>query len=303
MTLGSSGLGAMVVRGRQEADLEAVLQEHVAEPLEGAVLAVDLDKALEFAVALRPVSRGVRVRDDQDVSRVVGGAKPLPQQRQPMRFLDRHPLAVGAAEEHVVVAAAFAGRGPFVAQEGDRPARLRGAAAELLQLLPLVVVEPEVMLREGQEVEARVLYTVAEVPRRRSLALGEAGVAVGFSPQDPALGLGFDPDRVARGLKRAVGRTDHEAVGPGLLDRQPAGDGDGAFGLRDLSYDFAVQEDLVAGQGAAGAVQAGVLAANRQVEGLARPPPPTGPALSRPPQRPRSPSGSATLGVSQLPLP
>ena len=110
----------MVVGRADEPDLEAVLQIEVAEPLEGAVHGVDLGQALELGVALGPVAGHVRVRDHHHVlGRRPRGASPR-RARAAFRLLHRHPAVVGRAEEHVVVAAARAHRGPLVAEERDQ---------------------------------------------------------------------------------------------------------------------------------------------------------------------------------------
>jgi hypothetical protein len=66
-----AGLGGVVVRGADEADLEAVRQVPVAVPLEGPVPGLDLGKTLHDSVVLSPVAGTVDVGDDEHVLGVV----------------------------------------------------------------------------------------------------------------------------------------------------------------------------------------------------------------------------------------
>ena len=58
-------LRQMVVGAGDEADLEAVLQVTIGEPLEAAVNGVELDQPLELGIVLGPVAGHVGVRNDQ----------------------------------------------------------------------------------------------------------------------------------------------------------------------------------------------------------------------------------------------
>ena len=71
----------------------------------------------------------------------------------------------------------------------DLPHRVR-------QLLPQAVGEPDVVLAQGDEVEAGVVAGEGEVALGRALALGEAGVAVGLAPVNAVLGVGLHPHRI-----------------------------------------------------------------------------------------------------------
>ena len=113
-------------------------------------------------------------------------------------------LARGIAEEDVVMAAAIGERGPFVAQDADELAGSAALARQALELAPLGVVEPDVVLAERREVEARVLGGVGEERAGRALPFGERGVAVGLAPEDEALRRLFDAHRVAARRQAAV---------------------------------------------------------------------------------------------------
>ncbi len=123
------GLARCSSEAATKPDAPTALEVEVAEELEAAVHGVDLDQALEVGIAAPPVARFVGVRDDQHVGGSVGGGQAAIEIGQERRFLHRHSLAIGGAEEDVVMAAVL-GRGrPFVAEEARSGRRSRCGGA------------------------------------------------------------------------------------------------------------------------------------------------------------------------------
>ena len=210
-------MSVVIVGGADEADLEPVLQVLVAEPVEGAVAGLDLDQAFQVGVAVRPVAGLVRVRDDQHVVGAVLAAESRVQLVEQGRFLVGDPAAARrVAEEDVVVPAERRPRGPLEAEDGRELAFDPVVLDQLLQLPPLAVVHPDVVLGEAQEVEPGHIAPEPVVAVRRSLPLGEGGVAVGLTPVDAVCRVVLDPDRIARRADRSVLVLHREAVDAGL---------------------------------------------------------------------------------------
>ena len=228
-------LGAVIVGGGDEPDLETVLEVQVAEPLEGPVHRADLDQALGVAVAAVPVGGVVRVRDDQHVVGAVLAQKPRVERVEHRRLLARHALGPVVAEEDVVVAADLAAGAPLVAEERDELAVLVVTAARLVDGPPLPVVHRGVVIGERHEVEPRIVARVAEVLIGGALALGVAGMAVQLAPVDAPVGTRFDPDRVRDRRQLAVGRARLEPVGAGFGEAKTLGDGDSIVAARSLA--------------------------------------------------------------------
>ena len=146
---------SVVIVGRaDEADLEPVLQVLVAEPVEGAVAGLDLDQAFHLRIAVRPVAGLVRVRDDEHVVGAVLAAESGVQLVEQGRLLILDPAAAGRIpEEDVVVPAERRPRGPLEAEDGRELTFDPVLLDQVLQLPPLAVVHPDVVLGEAQEVE------------------------------------------------------------------------------------------------------------------------------------------------------
>ena len=204
----------MIVRGRDEADLETVLQVPVAEPLEGPVLRHDLHQRLEIRGTLVPVASLVGMRNDQHLGRLVLGPQTFVHLGQGRRLLIRHPRTVARAEEDVVVPSEIPGGAPLVAENGEELSFPVAVPAELLEVPPLEVVHRRVVIGEGNEVEPRVVAGVAIELLAAALTFREAGVAVELAPIDSLFGGALDPDRIAPGFEPAVRRTDDEAGDP-----------------------------------------------------------------------------------------
>ena len=211
------------------------------------------------------------VGDDQNVVVAVPVAQPRVQLVEQGRLLVRYPAAAGrVAEEHVVVPAERRPRRPLEAEDRRELAFDPVLLDQLLQLPPLAVVHPDVVLGEAQEVEPRHVAAEPVVAVRRALAFGEGGVAVGFAPVDAVRGGLLDADGIARRPDRSVLVPDGEAVDAGCGQAHVLEQRDGRTAGFDRAERLAVQQHLERGHDAGRQVLHPVLGADGEREGLAR---------------------------------
>ena len=147
-------------------------------------------------------------------------------------------------------------------------AALGVAACQVLELLPLGVVEPDVVLGVAEEVEPRVLDRVAEEALGRTLPLRQAGVHVRLAPEDSASRRRFHPDRVRAGRERAVGGDDLEPEGARLIEAKTLDAGRRRSAGRDARQCAIARPDLPGGRRRRGAVPGTVFGPHEEVERL-----------------------------------
>ena len=246
-------------------------------------------------------------------SSAASAVKPAIEIGQRGRRLHPHAPMIGSAEEHVVVAAGGAPRGPLVPEQRDQPSVARALARQSLHLAPLEVVEPVVVLAERGEVEATVVARPGPVAAGRALPFGHAGVAVGLAPEDPCARTAraarlADPDRVRGRRDRSVRRAHLEAVDAGRFETQVGRRS--ASAADDDAPAAGIEADLLAREQHAirrawsrwRDSSSGPRCA-RSARSVRRATPPTARSRSRPPPcRPRSPP-RGQRGVRKSPLP
>ena len=88
--------------------------------------------------------------------------------------------------------------------------------SDVIEILPITIRDGEVVLAQGDEVEASVVAGEGEVALGSPLALGEATVAVGLAPIDPLRGAIAHPDRVRGPYDLAIGAAKRDADNAGL---------------------------------------------------------------------------------------
>ncbi|MCE2560130.1 MAG: hypothetical protein J4F98_16475 [Acidobacteria bacterium] len=184
------------------------------------------------------------------------------------RLLVRNPAAAGrVAEEHVVVAAQRRARSPLEAQDRRELAVDPVLLDQLLQLAPLAVVHPDVVL--GEAVEPGHVAPEPVVAVGRSLALGEGGVTVGLAPVDAGGRVILDANGIARRPDRSVLIPDGETVDAGFGEADVFEQRDGRTSGLDRAERLTIQQHLERRHDTRGRVLHPVLGADGQREGLA----------------------------------
>jgi hypothetical protein len=211
----------------------------------------------------------VRVRDHQDVLGGRFGVEAAIELGQGRRLRERNQLLIGAPEDHVVMAAGRALRRPLVGEERDHATVAVGVGRQALERAPLGVVEPAVVLGQGNEVEPRVLGAVDVVLLGRPLGLGEVGVPVELAPEDARAPALADPDRVRARGEAAVGGSHVEPRHPGRFEGEPAHLGERGAARRRCRDRPAVEDDLPAWDEAGRSIEPAIGGADREREALA----------------------------------
>ena len=177
--------------------------------------------AARLGVALRPVAGDVRVRDDQHVVRDRLAREAAVEMWGAGATWSGTRAVARRAEEHVVMAAALARRGPLVAEERDgAPSWSTGAPARRSASTPSR--PSRCRARRGSRSRAARPRGVAEVLLGGALALGEAGVPVGLAPEHAASPGSRAPGPGCWWRSAAVGGAHREAMHAGLVDLEPA---------------------------------------------------------------------------------